>query len=143
MNRMRFEITKLFKFYHKIAFIFLISIFLKINSVYAQSHISGKIVNGKDSSVAGANVLLLYEKDSSLVKGIFSLNDGGFSFADIPDGMYLISSSFAGFKQVYSSAIHINGSQNIHIDKLVLIESFAEMNAVTVVSRRALYEQKP
>ena len=143
MNQMKFNFFKLLKSGFKTAFILFLGICSKMNSVNAQSKITGKIMTAKDSPVAGANVLLLREKDSSLVKGLFSVSDGSYSIENIPDGNYLISFSFTGFKQTYSPSIHINGIQNIIIDKLVLTESFAEMNAVTVVSRKPLYEQKP
>ncbi|MBS1600949.1 MAG: TonB-dependent receptor [Bacteroidetes bacterium] len=126
----------------KAIFIFLIPAFIQINLCNAQSSVTGIIVSGKDAPITHANVLLLQSKDSSLVKGILSADDGSFVFENIPQGIYLVTSSFTGFKQFYSTVFSIADNRMTNLGKLVLSESFVEMNTVTVVAKKPLYEQK-
>jgi hypothetical protein len=122
--------------------IFLVCSFIEANSCSAQSNITGTIVSKKDTPITHANVLLLKSKDSSLVKGILSAEDGTFVFENVPAGIYLITSTFTGFKQIYSAAFSIIDNRTKDLGKLMLSESFAEMNTVTVVGKKPLYEQK-
>jgi len=108
----------------------------------AQSNISGIIVGKKNEPIAKASVVLLMARDSSLVKGTFSAEDGLFSFEDISDGEYLISASFVGLQQVYSSPFSIK-DRDKNLGKIILIEARTEMNAVTIVGKKSMYEQKP
>src|SRR5882724_559150 len=126
----------------KVFSISLAIIFIATGSGRAQSNITGKIVSGKDTPITHANVLLLKSKDSSLVKGILSSEDGTFVFENIPAGIYLVTSTFTGFKQIYSAVFSISDNHTKDLGSLMLSESFREMNSVTVVGKKPLYEQK-
>ena len=123
--------------------IFLLCIFIVSISCSAQSGISGMVVDGSNKPIANANVLLLSSKDSSLVKGIISGEDGSFIFENIPAGMYLVTSTFTGLKQIYSPSFSIGDKIGINLGKLALTESAAELNAVTIISKKPMYEKKP
>ncbi|MFI5152519.1 MAG: outer membrane beta-barrel protein [Chitinophagales bacterium] len=107
-----------------------------------QTAISGRMVNGKLLPIARGNILLLQSKDSSLVKGTLSGEDGNFALERIPEGKYVLSVSCAGFQPLYSQAFFLSNGQKKEFGDLILAESILEMNVVTIVSRKPIYEQK-
>lgn len=130
----------LISFFVRATLIFLLLII--VSDADAQSSIRGIIVSEKDEPVTHANVLLLQSSDSSLVKGILSAEDGSFVFENVPAGMYLVTSTSTGFRQIFSSTFNTSESRIKNLGKLVLKQSFSEMNSVTVVAKKPLYEQK-
>ena len=108
----------------------------------SETGITGRMVNGKRSPIERGNILLLHSKDSSLVKGTISSEDGTFSFEGVPRGNYILSLTSAGFQPLYSQAFLLDDGQKKEFGDLVLSESIMEMNVVTVVSKRPMYEQK-
>jgi Outer membrane protein beta-barrel family/Carboxypeptidase regulatory-like domain len=119
----------------------LLYIFLSMATI-AQTSISGRMVNGKLLPIARGNILLLQSKDSSLVKGTITGEDGTFALERIPEGKYVLSVSCAGFQPLYSQAFFLSNGQKKEFSDLTLAESILEMNVVTIVSRKPIYEQK-
>jgi hypothetical protein len=60
------------------------------------------VVDDSGRVLSRVNVLLLKSLDSTLVKGILSGEDGGFLFANVSAGSYVITATATGYKQVYS-----------------------------------------
>src|SRR5215208_7121917 len=84
-----------------------------------QSTIHGKVHNATGTPVAFANVLLLAAKDSILVKGVMTSEEGVYVFSNIPAGTYLITSTFVGFKPSYTHAFSIkSNNDNINLDNI-------------------------
>ncbi len=75
---------------------------------HAQSKIHGLVVDASGKPVPQANVLLLHAKDSALIKGIVTAAAGSWSFDNTPPGTYIITSTFIGFKKVYTPPVKIN-----------------------------------
>jgi len=73
-----------------------------LQAAHAQSKIHGLVVDVNGKPVPQANVLLLHAKDSSLVKGMVTTTTGFWSFNNTPAGTYIITSTFIGFKKVYT-----------------------------------------
>lgn len=110
---------------------------------YSQSGIYGSIADGGDKPLANANVLLLNAKDSSLVKGTTTSKNGEFSFSNITSGSYLVSATFVGFKQVYSTIIDLNNSNETKkIATLRFTEGEVILSDVRVTAKKPLIEQK-
>ncbi len=111
------------------------------NAIYAQVKITGSVLNAIDKPVNGANVLLLNNLDSLLIKGTVSSASGIFNFENIKPGSYIISVSFTGFKQYFSKEISISkGDLNTGVIKLINDEKV--LSDVTVVARKPMFEQK-
>lgn len=109
----------------------------------AQSKIHGLIVDINGKPVPQANVLLLQSKDTTLVKGLVTAPSGSYSFNNIPAGKYLVTSTFIGFKQAYTSSFIITHSyDNINAGKLVLAGEDKQLDEVTVTGKKPLLEQK-
>lgn len=78
--------------------------------------ISGHIVEKSNSkNVISANVILLKEKDSSIVRGVISDEKGNFTLSAVPFGKYILKITYVGFSPYYSSAFSLNKQS---IDKL-------------------------
>ncbi len=129
--------------YCKITGIVLLSIISITCPCIGQSVISGMIVNWDDSAMAHANVLLLHAKDSSLTKGTLSADDGSFNFENIADGEYIVMATYTGFRQMYTPVFSVTNNQPINLGKLMFAESTVSLHAVTVISKKPLYENKP
>jgi hypothetical protein len=142
MNPIKFDGNTYFLFLLKALLIGVVCMAISPGHSKAQSHIMGRIVNGLDSPIAQANVLLLDSKDSSLVKGILSAEDGSFLFEHVPNVRYVVTSSYAGLRQVYSSTLIVGDNQEIDLGRMILNEISSGMKEVTVVAKRPLYEHK-
>ena len=70
--------------------------------------ISGKVVDGNGSGIAGASVRLSGQ-DQSSGQEVLSGNDGQFSFANIPAGPFLLTITSAGFDAQSSSGVLHSG----------------------------------
>lgn len=118
---------------------FLLSI-ITING-YSQAKISGRVANTQNQPLADASVLLLHSKDSSLVKGNVTSKKGEYLFSNIPEGTYLIASSFVNYTQRYTGPITISaGQQDIHVPMLNLSENGALLGNITIEKKKPLVE---
>ena len=125
--------------------IFPVIIFLNMIffSSFAQSRIHGKIVDSAGKPIVNANVLLLNSKDSVLVKGILTTENGSYSFENIYAGNYLISVTHTGIKPAYSRVIEVNDkTKEIDMGTIHIEESSVVLADITVVAKKPLYEQK-
>jgi hypothetical protein len=127
----------------KFSFLLLIVLCLTITRGYGQSAINGTVINAFGQPVPDASILLLQSKDSSLVKGSLTAKNGQYNFIDIPAGSYMISSSFTGYKSLYSPVFRLDGSRKeIAIAALQFTENEKELVEVTVTAKKPLFEQK-
>lgn len=130
------------KFQMKTIVLFIIIIFYSSLS-QAQSVITGLIVGPQNEPLAYANVLLLSQKDSSLVRGTISTEQGTYILENIKAGNYLLSFSMLGYQTIYSDAIKLgNNPQEINRGTIQLLESTTELGEVEVTARKPLFEQK-
>lgn len=108
----------------------------------SQSKLQGSVTNGRNEPLNEATVLLLDSKDSTLIKGLLTHNGGWYAFDKIAAGKYIVSASFSGYKQVYSPVIHVEENQNKTVGALTLSEKIASLEAVTIATKKPLFEQK-
>lgn len=106
-----------------------------------QGRIDGKIQDDSGKPIPYANVLLLSEKDSSLVKGAVSDSDGSFHFDQVTPNEYLISITSVGFHR-YLNRINVPGNQVLLLPPTLLQELEEELNEVTVTAQKPLYEKQ-
>jgi iron complex outermembrane receptor protein len=78
-----------------------------IQSLRAQSTISGILQDEAGLPVPLASVHLLESKDSSLVKGALTNDLGKYDFINIKTGKYIISSTHTGMSEVFSEVISV------------------------------------
>jgi outer membrane receptor protein involved in Fe transport len=129
----------------KILLIALLAIACKGMS-FAQ-HVSGKITV-KTTTTNGqplpfTNVLLRHVKDSSLVKGELSTQEGSATFEKISEGRYFIQASLMGYTNASTSAFSIDANhQLIQLPVLTLMPSSKTLEGVTVSAQKPFIERK-
>ncbi|MDB5232195.1 MAG: hypothetical protein JWN76_3000, partial [Chitinophagaceae bacterium] len=123
----------------------LLACFIFNHSLFAQetnSQLSGKIITGKDETLAGATVIAIHEP----TKNIFntqSRGDGYFHFFNLkPGGPYTITVSYTGYETIKKGNIFLNLNSTDHFISLsdnetinfILKEQIGDLNEVTVRS---------
>ncbi|WP_262247790.1 TonB-dependent receptor domain-containing protein [Parapedobacter soli] len=113
--------------------------------LYAQqATISGKVVDGQHNPLDLATVHLLNARDSSVVRTVFPDRQGGFTFAGMAQGSYLVSAILVGYDDVVSDAVTIADNNTAKdIGALVLRSSNTVLAEVTVAApQRPLVERR-
>lgn len=111
-------------------------------ALQAQTSIHGFVKSEDNKFIAGTSVLLLNAKDSALIKGTITPASGKFNFENIQPGNYIISASFSGFNFYYSKPIAIINKQDADAGTIQLTKETVELNTVTHVTRKPMFEQK-
>lgn len=116
---------------------------LAVTNIYGQTNINGQVIDGVGQPVFKASVLLLNSKDSTLVKGYITEQNGRYSFEKIQPGDYFISSSYTGYKQVYTPKFKIENTGNdVNLAVLRMADKEVELSEVKVSAKKPLYEQQ-
>jgi hypothetical protein len=117
-------------------------LFTVFTNCYTQTAITGLVLNPSGQPVANATILLLQSRDSTLVKGLVTASDGKYSFTGMTAGSYIVSSSFTGYKSLYSLQFAVNDQKEVRIGTLQFTESEKELSEVKVSAKKPLFEQK-
>lgn len=122
---------------HNLNTIVLFILTLFFSTVNAQnSSLKGKVCDERTEPMPFANIALFLASDSTvLIKGNATDLSGFFSFHDIPQGEYIIETSYIGYKTA-SSILHLKGSDithniTLHPDRITLNEVIVEGNRST------------
>lgn len=107
----------------------------------AQSQIRGRVTNLDGEPLPFANVLLLSEKDSLLVKGVISESDGRFYFDQITPNEYLLSITTVGFHK-FLDRIILSVDEELLLPPTILLELEEELEEIIVTAHKPLYEKK-
>ncbi len=121
---------------------FIVFFTVVIQNVTAQITIHGVVKTDDDKYIAGANVLLLNERDSLLEKGTVSRPSGSFSFEISHPGNYIINASFTGFTTYQRNTFIEAGKKDIDAGIIQLSKAAVQLDAVTLVTRKPMFEQK-
>ena len=115
--------------YYKIQ-IFSLLFFFAATSLTAQIRLSG-IVDDVDTKnpLEFANVVLL-KPDSTFIMGTSCDSIGFFVFNNLPQGDYLLSSTFVGYDNTFTSVAHLDKDRNV--GEIFLKPSGAMLKEVTV-----------
>ena len=93
--------------------------------------------------LTGANVFILKASDSSLIKGAGTGRNGSYEFENVREGTYLVRATHVGFSDFYLPVFTIAQSQSaLDLKPIELMEESAELQHVTVQTRRPTIEQK-
>ncbi len=118
-------------------------LFFHLQTLHAQSQISGKVTTESGQPLPFVNVLLLSAADSSLIKGEVSGENGEYRLKGITSGKYLMMATMVGYLEYYSSPFQVKGDAGpVKLDAIALQEDVKELQAVEVVAKRPLFEQK-
>lgn len=108
----------------------------------SQSTITGDLNDEHNEPVIFANVLLL-DMDSSLIKGAVTDLNGHFELNNLPAGAYIVRVAMTGLLDYYSDPVILDGNAGVkNLGILVIADDVVLMNAVEVVAKKPLFEQK-
>ena len=123
------------------AIIVIAFIIFALQALTAQVTIHGFVKTPDNKPISGGSVLLM-NNDSLLEKGTISSASGDFSFENIQPGSYILSVSMSGFKPYYNNSFAVKGTADFDAGTFMLIKQSIELDAVTVISKKPLFEQK-
>lgn len=103
--------------------------------------VKGTILDEKKEASAFANVLLLNETDSVLVKGATTEIDGRYAIEQVKAGKYLLMVSVIGYEKNFRPLTVEDGKQ-INMDPIVLKPETQVLKDVTVVAKKPFIEQQ-
>lgn len=129
----------------KYNFVCLIIWFCMIQALKAQQNqtrISGLIYNTENEPVPYSTVVLL-DKDSVLIKGSFSQEDGSYVLENIAPGSYYIQIRNVEFQTHNSPPITIGLNEKKVLDTIVLSPAVNVLGEVVVSADKALFEIHP
>jgi hypothetical protein len=111
--------------------------------VISSAQIQGTVHDTNNQPLAFANVILINQKDSSLVTGVMVSDVGTFSIPNFKPGKYLIKATMIGYKARVSQPFEIkSSSEHFHVNPIVVEEDSKLLNSVDVLAKRPIYEQK-
>lgn len=110
---------------------------------WAQTQIHGNITNSEQHALAFANVLLLTQQDSSLVKGSLANESGKFIFEDISPGNYLIRIDMIGYRTSYAPGFTIrNAMESYPAGTFILDPQTVTLDKVEIIAEKPMFEQQ-
>ncbi|MFM2394042.1 MAG: hypothetical protein RLZZ546_2024 [Bacteroidota bacterium] len=107
---------------------------------YSQG-IKGVLFNSEKKPIEFNGVTLHQFIDSTLVKGEFTDENGGFEFTNIPAGEYFITMEYLAHEKYKSSKI-IFSSSSINLGEIYLNPSSQELSEVTVKAKKPMIEMQ-
>lgn len=117
----------------------LLAFILLVCEVYAterKQKMHGVVCDQKDKSpIAFATVSLHQQRDTSLVTGTTSNQDGYFEISQVENGNYLLRISFVGY-QTCMLSINLNEKNNFNLGTVPLREESIRMSEAVVVGKR-------
>ena len=123
--------------YQKVEIFILLS-FLSVE-ISAQIQLSGTIVDADTKKpLAFANETLL-KADSTFINGALCDSAGFFTFKNLPQGDYLLSSTFTGYDKIYTQVVALDKDRDL--GTIALQPSGVMLNEVTVTGAAVI--QKP
>jgi len=106
-------------------------------------HISGALLDEQGKPMVFATASLLNAKDSTIVKGAISNEEGIYTFEHVKNGLYIVKASNIGYEKAVSEPFNIgNGSEDINLPKITMKASSHSLNAVSITAAKPLIEHK-
>ncbi len=100
--------------------------------------IQGTVVTTDSTPIVFANVVLLTEKDSTIIKGTTTDEGGIFFFQEVRAGNFIVKASYLGN---VSKPLEVNLSENINIGDITISE-LEELDEVVVTYKKPTLERK-
>ncbi|WP_158800442.1 outer membrane beta-barrel family protein [Pedobacter sp. L105] len=118
--------------------------FLNLSTVYAQTgKLTGKVLDEKRNNLSYASVSLLKAKDSTVIKGSITEDNGVYLFSNLLDGEYLVAINMVGYAKVFKGPYAINTAHQVYtIANVELAPTSKQLNGVNIVSKKPLVERQ-
>ena len=103
-------------------------------------NISGTVIEKETSEILPyvSVAILKQSKDSTLIDGVITDENGIFNINNIKLGKYIVKFSFVGYKDEYKN-IEIKG-HNIKLDTISMSRSYESLNTVTIIGAKQMME---
>jgi iron complex outermembrane receptor protein len=109
----------------------------------AHGRLTGTVTDEAQKGVEAATVSLLLSRDSSLQKMTVTERSGGYSFANLGSGKYILSVTAIGHTPTFSLPFELKeGNEQIALDPVILKAETKSLSAVSVIARKPLIELK-
>ncbi|WP_198315726.1 outer membrane beta-barrel protein [Chitinophaga tropicalis] len=109
-------------------------------SYSSHAQITGKLITAGGQPLPFANVLLLRENDSSLVKGSLTDEQGNYLINGTVPGNYLLRISSVGYQTWESPVFTLTTTRNFGV--LTLLENARQLGEVVVQAEKPLFQQR-
>jgi outer membrane receptor protein involved in Fe transport len=120
----------------------LLIVLLYGNMAYGQK-VRGKVLEKDGKPLPFANVLLLSSKDSTLVKGAVTAENGSFSIENTKQGTYLVVVSMIGYQKTFSAIFTISEENSTNtLPLLTVAPEDRQLDEVKVTAQKPLFEQQ-
>ncbi len=119
----------------------LIILLLLLGSFAAQAQISlkGKVIDERSKkALPFSSVMLLSPKDSMLIDGTITAQDGSFLIAEVDPGLYLVLVKRIGYQDLLMAAARLN--QSLDLGEISLKEAVNTLEEVVVTGNRSTVE---
>lgn len=111
-------------------------------TTFGQITVRGTILDNKTQPLSFAGIGLLQAKDSSLVKGVLSDENGNFQIEAVAPGTYRILASLIGYEKTYSDIFELTPGNTAATVDMTLKEAANLLDEAVIVAQRPLFEQK-
>ncbi|WP_127136287.1 outer membrane beta-barrel family protein [Flagellimonas oceanensis] len=106
--------------------------------------IRGKVVDIDQAPVPFANVVLYRSKDTTLVRGTITDDDGNFALNPMADGYFLVRISNLGYADLYEGPFVMDSrSETFDLGLLVLEEAFSELDEIVLAAKKSIIQRTP
>ena len=102
-------------------------------------HVYGKITDGKTQTGLGyVAVSILAAGKDSLIAGMLTDDNGGFSFSNVPTGNFRLKATFEGYAPLIKKISITATTPELNIGNLAMSTSEHKMNEVTITAEKAM-----
>lgn len=117
--------------------------YVKAQTATGDGEISARVLDETKKAFPYATASLLNSRDSSIVKGTLTAEDGGFQFKELKAGSYTVSIYVVGYKKVFKGPYLISADKKVHaLGDVQLVIDSRELKGVEIVKQRPLIERQ-
>lgn len=109
----------------------------------AVGEISGKVLDEAKKAFPYATVSLLNAKDSVVVKGTMTTDNGTYVLNEVKEGSYLVAIYVVGYKKVFRGPLVVSAQNTVHnLGSVQLTMDSKQLKGVEVVKQKPLVERQ-
>ncbi len=118
---------------------FILCFLISILGYGQEFSLSGNVMDEKGLPIPFANVILMTQKDSTIVRGSSTDDDGNFFINQIDNNHYNFKISYIGYKDFLKE---ISVDQNIDLGTITLIEEVQSLDEISIVFKRPTFKKE-
>ena len=125
---------------HPILIAFCCIFLLYLKGTAQEYDVHGKLTDQKQEPLSFVNVLLLNTADSTMIRGVTSMDNGDFMIGGVQAGSYILKSSYIGYR---TDLRRIEVSGDLDLGVIGLDPATEDLQGVTVSFRKPTIVKKP